>query len=84
MMADYVFTSTIAIRSMLQMTGFAMNLLRSFVIVPRQSVHDMNESIRFGWFYELSRSSRTQQLKLRALSHYYLHVSATSQEIWKI
>jgi hypothetical protein len=32
--ANNVFTSTIAaIRSMLQMTGIAMNLLRSFVIV---------------------------------------------------
>lgn len=79
-----VFTSIITIRSMLQMTGFAMNLLRSFVIVPWQSVHDMNESIRFGCFYELSRFSRTQQLKLlRALSHYHLRVMAMSQSYGK-
>lgn len=44
----------------------------------------MDESIRFGCFYELSRFSRTQQLKLlRALSHYHLRVMAMSQSYGK-
>lgn len=43
--ANDVFTSTIAIRSMLQMTGFTMNLLRSFVIVSRQSARERSPRV---------------------------------------
>lgn len=43
-LANDVFTSTIAIRSMLQMTGSAMNLLRSFVNVSWQSMRREHEA----------------------------------------